>query len=397
MAAGFAARLAARGSLFLAPCFACLPVCLHWCAGAHRRSFGCLSRSRLLRRLGAAGGRCARRRRRCCCTCVPATVPCPPPTFPTSTSPAADPLRCPCLPACLPARLPAACPPAPPLTAAAGLFATKQGVEQAYHNSADWGVCYGGSGYQLGIQLLGGWRRLRWRAACMSAGAFMHAAAWQWQQQPTRRGGGLGWSRHPCLPAPAPAGMLCMHLSVSATSSASPVLSHSHALTPPSHLPPPAGMVCIFAWSAAINGALFLTLRRIGWLRASKEDEIQGLDYSQVGGWVAGWLGGWVGGWLGRWQRDDPPTDRLAAVCPCSLIPPRHPPAYPTPCAVLCCAVLCCAVLCFAAMLCSPLAPGCPACPGSAPPAGDCPRAPSSPARTPVPHNKWPHPYCYLF
>ena len=203
-----------------------------------------------------------------------------------------------CLPACLPARLPAACPPAPPLTAAAGLFATKQGVEQAYHNSADWGVFYGGSGYQLGIQLLGGWRRLRWRAACMSAGAFMHAAAWQWQQQPTRRGGGLGWSRHPCLPAPAPAGMLCMHLSVSATSSASPVLSHSHALTPPSHLPPPAGMVCIFAWSAAINGALFLTLRRIGWLRASKEDEIQGLDYSQVGGWVGGWVAGWLGGWV---------------------------------------------------------------------------------------------------
>ena len=93
-----------------------------------------------------------------------------------------------------------------------------------------------------------------------------------------------------CLPCPIP----------------SPSLPHAFA--PPHPLAPPAGMVCIFAWSAAINGSLFLTLRRIGWLRASKEDEMQGLDYSQVG-WVGGWFSkcligaggvrGRAGGWLG--------------------------------------------------------------------------------------------------
>lgn len=38
---------------------------------------------------------------------------------------------------------------------ASGFFATESGVERAYRNNADWGVFYGGSGDQLGVQLLG--------------------------------------------------------------------------------------------------------------------------------------------------------------------------------------------------------------------------------------------------
>jgi hypothetical protein len=43
VAAGFATRLAAQGSL-LAPCFACLPACLcclYWSAGAHQKTTYC--------------------------------------------------------------------------------------------------------------------------------------------------------------------------------------------------------------------------------------------------------------------------------------------------------------------------------------------------------------------
>lgn len=42
------------------------------------------------------------------------------------------------------------------------------------------------------------------------------------------------------------------------------------------------GLVCIAAWSASLAGALFLALRKIGWLRVSKEEESQGLDYTQA-------------------------------------------------------------------------------------------------------------------
>ena len=52
--------------------------------------------------------------------------------------------------------------------------------------------------------------------------------------------------------------------------------------------PPPTGLVSIFAWSAALNACLFLTLRAIGWLRVPKEEEIQGLDYTQARGRGAG-------------------------------------------------------------------------------------------------------------
>jgi hypothetical protein len=41
------------------------------------------------------------------------------------------------------------------------------------------------------------------------------------------------------------------------------------------------GIVCIAAWSCGLSGILFLTLKRLGWLRADKEDEQQGLDLSQ--------------------------------------------------------------------------------------------------------------------
>ena len=52
---------------------------------------------------------------------------------------------------------------------------------------------------------------------------------------------------------------------------------------------PAAGALCIFAWSASITGSLFLLLRWVGWLRASKEDEQQGLDYVQgIGTGVVG-------------------------------------------------------------------------------------------------------------
>ncbi len=38
---------------------------------------------------------------------------------------------------------------------APGFFSTKEGVMTAYHRDTDWGVFYGGTGFQLGIQLLG--------------------------------------------------------------------------------------------------------------------------------------------------------------------------------------------------------------------------------------------------
>jgi Amt family ammonium transporter len=76
-----------------------------------------------------------------------------------------------------------------------GFFATKTSTELAYGYAADWGVFYGGSGKQLGMQVL--------------------------------------------------------------------------------------GIVCIAAWSCGLSGILFLTLKRLGWLRADKEDEQQGLDLSQ--------------------------------------------------------------------------------------------------------------------
>ncbi|EFN53204.1 hypothetical protein CHLNCDRAFT_58614 [Chlorella variabilis] len=51
------------------------------------------------------------------------------------------------------------------------------------------------------------------------------------------------------------------------------------------------GLVCIAAWSAAICGSLFFALKKIGWLRASKEVEQRGLDYAQsVGAGTAFWF-----------------------------------------------------------------------------------------------------------
>ena len=44
------------------------------------------------------------------------------------------------------------------------------------------------------------------------------------------------------------------------------------------------GVVVISGWTVSINLALFWVLRRIGWLRVSREVEEEGLDFSQTVG-----------------------------------------------------------------------------------------------------------------
>jgi ammonia channel protein AmtB len=41
------------------------------------------------------------------------------------------------------------------------------------------------------------------------------------------------------------------------------------------------GIVAISAWTLSINFLVFMGLRKIGWLRVSRESEEQGLDFSQ--------------------------------------------------------------------------------------------------------------------
>lgn len=49
------------------------------------------------------------------------------------------------------------------------------------------------------------------------------------------------------------------------------------------------GLVVIAAWSCTLAGAVFWTLRRIGWLRVDKEAEQQGLDITQgIGSGIRG-------------------------------------------------------------------------------------------------------------
>ncbi|KAI3424104.1 hypothetical protein D9Q98_009465 [Chlorella vulgaris] len=76
-----------------------------------------------------------------------------------------------------------------------GFFATKSSTEAVYGYANDWGVLYGGSGKQLGMQLL--------------------------------------------------------------------------------------GVVCIGCWSCGLSGIMFYVLKKLDWLRTSKDAELQGLDLSQ--------------------------------------------------------------------------------------------------------------------
>ena len=60
------------------------------------------------------------------------------------------------------------------------------------------------------------------------------------------------------------------------------------------------GCVAVSVWALLNNGILFMTLKRIGWLRVSKEVEEDGLDHSQSVGT----------GLIGCWPRRGPPSGR---------------------------------------------------------------------------------------
>ncbi|GAB4818259.1 hypothetical protein N2152v2_005305 [Parachlorella kessleri] len=62
---------------------------------------------------------------------------------------------------------------------APGFFATQTSTEQVYTYARDWGVFYGGQGYQLGVQVLGVVVIAAW-TCCLSGAAFwlLHKADW---------------------------------------------------------------------------------------------------------------------------------------------------------------------------------------------------------------------------